>query len=361
MRKTLVRSFVVTLTMAATTVAPVATHGVTARAAAAVVGPLSVQGNQIVDGNGNPLTLRGIHRDLTQRVGYGTSTPLVSDAEIDAMKAWGANAVRVPVSSAIWLDYGCPTYDANYGGQGGYIDRLVNKINADGMVAIVDLHEISNKTCATPGRWAAPNPSSAEFWSSAGALFANRPLVAFELFNEPREHDDATWQSDEQTLYNAVEATGARNLVIIDADDAATEPKAIVTGHVVTDTNHNIAYAVHPYTCVDPSVTSCMSNPLNHQAKTTVLSKFVPVAASYPIVATEFGWPTRSDSSSDNGDDFYRSTYQFLDSQHPAWGSIAFGWNGTLTGEFHMLSSLAPSYNPNQTGTAVKNELGSQP
>lgn len=336
-------------------------HQVTAAASADVVGPLSVRGNQIVDGQGNPLTLRGIHRDLTQRVGYGTTVPLVSDAEVDAMQAWGANAVRVPVSSAIWLDYGCPSYDANYGGQGGYIDQLVTKINADGMVAIVDLHEISDKNCATPGRWKAPNPSSAEFWSQAAALFANRPLVAFELFNEPQLNNAAAWQASEQTLYDAVEATGARNLVIIDADNAATDPSAIVTGHAVKDTNDNIAYAVHPYTCVDPSVTSCMSNPLNHQAKTTVLSKFVSVAATYPIVATEFGWPTGSDSSSDNGADFYRNTYQFLDNQSPAWGSIAFGWNGTLTGAFHLLSSLAPSYDPNATGTAVKTELGNQP
>ena len=357
MRQPLIRAITLAATLAATTLLPVASSGLSAQAASAVVGPLSVQGNQIVDGNGNPLTLRGIHRDLTQRVGYGTSTPLVSDAEIDAMKTWGANAVRVPVSSAIWLDYGCPAYDPNYGGQGGYIDQLVNKINADGMVAIVDLHEISNKTCATPGRWTAPNPSSAEFWSSAAALFANRPLVAFELFNEPQLNNATAWQAGEQTLYDAVEATGARNLVIIDADNAATDPTAIVTGHAVNNTNHNIAYAVHPYTCVDPSVSSCMSNPLNHQAKTTVLSKFIPVAASYPVVATEFGWPNPPDT----GADFYTSTYNYLDSQHPAWGSIAFGWNGTLTGQFHLLSSLAPTYNPNQTGTAVKNELGSQP
>ena len=357
MRRALARSFVVASTLAATAVAPVATHELTARAAAGVVGPLSVQGNQLVDGNGNPLTLRGIHRDRTQDVGYGTTIPLVTAQEIDAMKAWGANAVRVPVSSAIWMDYGCSFHDANYGGQGGYIDQLVNKINADGMVAIVDLHVISDKNCTTPGRWAAPNQSSAEFWTSAATLFANRPLVAFELFNEPQLNDPAAWQAGEQNLYNAVEATGARNVVIIDADNAATEPKAIVTGHAVTDTNHNIAYAVHPYTCVNPDDPTCTSNPANHTAKLTVLSKFVPVAATYPVVATEFGWPNPPDT----GADFYQSTYAYLDSQHPAWGSIAFGWNGTLTGKFHMLASLAPDYAPNATGQAVKTELSSQP
>src|SRR3954471_6245487 len=134
MRRALVRCFVVGATVVAATIVPLAGEPSPAGAAAGVVGPLSVQGNQIVDGNGNPITLRGIHRDLTQRVGYGSTSPLVPDAEIDAMKAWGANVVRVPVSSAIWMNYGCSFYDANYGGVGGYIDRLVNKINADGMV-----------------------------------------------------------------------------------------------------------------------------------------------------------------------------------------------------------------------------------
>lgn len=59
---------------------------------ARVVGPLTTRGNQILDGNGRPLILRGL-----QRFGLegGSANPLPTEAEIQQLSMWGANEVRI--------------------------------------------------------------------------------------------------------------------------------------------------------------------------------------------------------------------------------------------------------------------------
>src|SRR5947208_2465706 len=72
---------------------------------------VSVSGNHLVDGSGQPIRLLGVDRSGTEYAcsgGWGftdSPTPKVPDSTkmIDAIRSWGANAVRVPLNEACWL------------------------------------------------------------------------------------------------------------------------------------------------------------------------------------------------------------------------------------------------------------------
>src|SRR4051794_41173169 len=68
---------------------------------------LHVVGNTLVDANGNPVLLHGVDRSGSEYMcsGGGTSAfdGTADQASIDAMKAWGVNAVRLPLNEDCWL------------------------------------------------------------------------------------------------------------------------------------------------------------------------------------------------------------------------------------------------------------------
>src|ERR1035437_10119353 len=112
-------------------------------------------------------------------------------------------------------------------------------------------------------------PRSIEFWSQVAARFANNPLVAFDLYNEPHDISNQVWFNGEtvptysifpyqttgiQQLYDAVRATGARNLVLVSGNNwTNTPPATLVRGS-------NIAYEVHGYTCPHSPSPNCDSS-----------------------------------------------------------------------------------------------------
>ena len=103
--------------------------------------------------------------------------------------------VRVPLNEACWNgeSYVNPAYaGANYQSA---IQSYVNLLNANGIVAIVELHWTDGGyTGNSAGCSSAeaicqkPMPDSAQavpFWSSVATAFKDKDAVIFDLFNEP--------------------------------------------------------------------------------------------------------------------------------------------------------------------------------
>jgi hypothetical protein len=207
--------------------------GAPAAWAAPVAPQLAVDGNALVDtssGAPRPLQLRGVDRSGTEyacssgadpsRPGqggyaifdgptynsYDPSRPDVPsdirqpDATIDAMVAWGVNAVRVPLSDTCW--FGDRSLNPAYSGTAyqnavaDYVDQLARH----GLVAILSLHVASTTVDGAPspnlGLRLLPMPDAVQgprFWDSVvqrlgSALPANvrrRENVVLDLFNEP--------------------------------------------------------------------------------------------------------------------------------------------------------------------------------
>lgn len=343
---------------------------------------LAVSGNRIVDRAGHTVVLRGVNRAGTEG-GPGSSSVPVTEAEIgwlgkDHPTSWQSAAVRVLLGAAQWTG-ACPGLADHPTEYQKRIDAEVRWITARGMVALLDLHT-STAGCTSIARHAMPDaPVAQQLWSSVARHYAGNPLVAFELYNEPHWATEAVWRNGtKQALFQdcdpALPTTAAAlcratqpryraagmqelrdlvareapgHLVVVDAPDWATAPPAaLLSGPVV--------YALHPYSCSGPG--SCQSPRYDH-ANLDLLRRWVPLARRAPVWVTEFGWPTRTAFGGEvDGSGYYRETIGFLEAQKPAWGWLAFAFDGSSQGAFTLTSSTT-TYAPNGTGVPVFQRL----
>ena len=198
--------------------------------APSVVGPLSTSGNQIMQANGQPVTLRGLVMPGLEQKGTLAGTGVSEQAVVEA-KDWGANFVRVPLGEQFWLSSNCdyvPGYVST-------VDQVVKWITSLGMVALLDLHTNTVGGCQAGTEHNMADESQAPtFWSEVAQRYGNptspeySPLVAFDLYNEPHNVSDAVWLNGGKTtdsvggqtyqaagmqqLYNSVRAGGVRKL-----------------------------------------------------------------------------------------------------------------------------------------------------
>src|SRR5436309_2745958 len=206
---------------------------------------LHVSGSELVDSTGQRVVLHGVDRSGTEYMcvqGNGIFDGPHHQAAISAMLNWDVNAVRVPLNEACWNgeSYVSPAYaGANYQSA---IKAYVHLLNANGIVAILDLHWTDGAyTGPSAGCSSAqavcqkPMPDAAQaipFWTSVATAFKNNDAVIFDLFNEPyasrADNNDSAegWQCWEtgspctgigypvagmQQMVNAVRSAGANN------------------------------------------------------------------------------------------------------------------------------------------------------
>jgi hypothetical protein len=296
--------------------------------APSVVGPLTTLGNQIIQANGQPITLRGLVMPGLEQSGTLAGTGVSEQAVIEA-KEWGANFVRVPLGEQFWLSSNCdyvPTYEAT-------VDQVVNWITSLGMVALLDLHTNTVSGCETGSQHnMADEAQSPTFWSQVAARYGNplspeySPLVAFDLYNEPHDISQSIWLNGGETtdtvtgitydaagmqqLYDAVRAAGSTNLTFISGLNwANTPPTTLVTGP-------NIVYAVHYYTCPSAAPPNCTNT--DPYDPTQDLSQWTTLGGTEPVMVTEFGWPSQDDGTYDSNVIAYAS--------EQGWGWSAFAW-----------------------------------
>lgn len=297
------------------------------------VAGIHVSGNQIVDASGAPLVLHGVNRSGTEYMcinGYGIFDGPNDAASIQAIKAWGANAVRVPLNEDCWLDINGvdPAYaGANY--RQAIVDYVAT-LETQGMVPILDLQ------WTAPGTEPARDPikpmpdrdHSIDFWREVAITFRDDGQVVFDLFNEPYPdgNQDTTeawvcWRDGSpcpgvsydavgmQELVDTVRATGARNLLLLGgvrfANAIARWPE-----FAPSDPAGNIApsWHIYPYNlCHTPACYDADVGPLLSQL---------------PVVAGEIG-STGTYPACDR--DFPDTTMLWLDAH--GVGYLAWAWD----------------------------------
>lgn len=169
-----------------------------------LAGPLSVSGSQVLDANRNPVALHGI--DAGYFYASATNPQLLTNQAIGNMYLWGANYVRMMMSSDLYLQ---PCSGVAYPpGYADAFDRQVQQITSYGMLAVIDLHLV-NPTCRQPasnGQYGSPLPlpdatGAQQLFSRLTAAFAGNPLVAYELYNEPYVCADSPTGSNDTSSY----------------------------------------------------------------------------------------------------------------------------------------------------------------
>src|SRR5215469_4674951 len=178
--------------------APAVTAGGAAPTAAGAAPQLHVSGNKLVTASGQPVTLHGVDRSGTEYkcvqhdgIFDGPSGP----SSVNMMKAYGVNAVRVPLNEACWNGESYVNPASSGARYRQAVTAYVQRLNASGMVAILDLHwtdgsytgsasacSSAEATCQKPMPDAV---GTIPFWTSVAKTFKGNDSVIFDLFNEP--------------------------------------------------------------------------------------------------------------------------------------------------------------------------------
>jgi len=289
---------------------------------------LHVVGNKIVNSQGQPVRLRGVDRSGTEFMciqGYGIFDGPHDQASVDVIKSWNTNIIRLPLNEDCWLNIN--GVNPLYGGSNyqSAVQGFVSLLNSNGFAVILDLHWTAPGTNKATGQMAMPDlDHSPTFWSQVGAAYANNSMVIFDLFNEPFPYTtfDSTeawtcWRDGNcpnlgfraagmQMLLDSVRNAGAKNLVIMGGLMWSNSLTQWMTYKPVDPVGNSI-----------PSWHSYNFNECNNQGCWN--SVIAPVAAKYPIIASEIG-------ENDCGGGYITPLTNWMDSMGNM-GYLAWTWN----------------------------------
>jgi hypothetical protein len=289
-------------------------------------------------------------------------------AVINAMLAWHANVVRLPLNEDCWLAInGVPaaTSGANYIGP---ITNFVNLANASGLIVEVDLHwgaggTVKPKDDSFP---AMDTDHSGAFWQSVATQFKGNPSVIFNLTNEPyitswpcylnggcttpKVHGASWTVLGTQSVVTTIRSTvGATNPIIIAGLNYSNQLDSW-TSYVPSDPDGQIIAGIHVYfddlSCEDATCWNDVFSGIQH--------------AGYPIIVDETGetdavknTPATGDTGCGSGSEVKLTDW--ADAQNPQvgywfWAFTSVDWKNCPNGP-----DLLEGPNPPSSYTAWPN------
>ena len=224
------------------------------------VGPFTVSGTQVLDGNGNAFISYGLTVAGLQGPEWDGSY-LQDRAEITATADdWCGNTVRLQLNQDDLVGPDGTGFDQSY------MAAIKSEVAlAESYKLVVVLNDETN--LATPAEQAVqrgPTPGTDVFWKDLTKVYGNDPQVIFDLFNEPRMYSAGMSLAQEWQLWldggtfggvsypfgmaalaNYVRTTlGARNLFWIEGPNFSASFAGMVQEHAVLHTS-GVVYAVH--------------------------------------------------------------------------------------------------------------------
>ena len=332
---------------------------------------LHVAGNKLVNASGQNVVLHGVDRSGTEFMCVqkgGIFDGPDSVASIQKMKSMGINAVRVPLNEDCWNGESNVKAAASGAKYQAAVTQYVNRLNADGMVAIVDLHwtdgQYSGAASACQSAQATcqkPMPDAAQalpFWKSVAQNFKGNNGVIFDLFNEPYPEQAAQSNYAEgwncwlhggtcagipyqvagmQDMVNAVRSTGATNVLMLGGLEWSNDLTGWLS-HEPVDPDHNLAASWHSYNFNACSTQACWNQ------------QIAPVIKKVPLIAGEIG-------ENDCAGGYINRLTDWMDSEGASY--LAWTWNS----DFNCWSGpgLITNYNgkPTNFGAAYEAHLRS--
>lgn len=261
-------------------------------------GPLQVQGNQIVDAEGQAVRLNGVNRMSGEYWcvdGHGFFDGDVSDTFITGLDSWsGINVVRLPLNEQCWLAPQKFEFSEQYTGdpyQRAVVD-LVDRLTTGGRYVILDLHWSAATTKTLDQDSMANSTYSIDFWSSVARTFAGNPLVIFDAFNEPHKVSWECWRDGGCPLKKGGTAAGMQQIVDAIRNSGAHQPIILTMNgwgnnlgnaqsnwktYAPRDSLNNLIAGVHLYNSTGCNTDTCWRGSLTELAEVV------------PVVLTEFG------------------------------------------------------------------------
>ncbi len=318
---------------------------------------LSVAGNQIVDASGSARRLVGVNFSGSEYAcaqGWGIWDAPPTQASIDAMRSWGANAVRIQLNEHCWL--GRNGVDPAFGGDAyqAAVLEWVDLLAANGMWVIVGMSWSGPGTDLGQGGKKMPNRDhSIDFWTSAATALADRNNVLLGLYGEVHEVGWDCWYAGceidgwsavgMQELVNVVRSTPAEQPLLIGGIAWANDASRFVE-LLPSDPLGGIVLDGHVYSFSLCSAEPCLSDTFGAAAQTV------------PVIMGEIG-------ENDCSGDFTAALIQWLDEWNMSY--LIWSWNawgicpsepGVLVDNQFVGPDLLASYDgtPNAYGARMR-------
>ena len=289
---------------------------------------LQVQGNRLVDAGAHAVRLIGVDRSGAEYAcaqGWGIFDGPTDSAAVAAIASWNANAVRIPLNEDCWLAIN--GVKAAYAGAAyqAAIEGFVARLNAAGIVAILDLHWGAPDTILALAQTPMPDRDhSPAFWRSVAAVFKGNDAVIFDLFNEPYPDNNAdspeAWRcwrdggtctgvsyqaAGMQELVDSVRAAGATNVLMLGGPEYASDLASWLAYEPV-DPLHQLAASWHIYNFSWCNAQSCWDGAA------------ASVAQQVPLILGELG-------EDDGGSAFVDSLMNWMDARSGSY--LAWTWD----------------------------------
>lgn len=257
---------------------------------------------------GNALDVSGCGNTVESEPYWGN--PVTTKEMVDAVKAQGFNAIRIPVTWAEHLGV-APDYTIDK----AWLDRVQEVVDYavdNDMYIMIDTHHEENHWLKTePENGEALNAELAAIWSQVAERFKDYDeKLIFEGMNEPRKvGSDKEWNGGtpeeralinemNQTFVDTVRATGGNNetrLLVLCTYGNSPANKAL--SELVIPEDNNIAVAIHMYTpyvftYVPDSGTSLEKWDGSKKAEIVNTIKQLDdylIKKDVPVIITEFG------------------------------------------------------------------------
>jgi aryl-phospho-beta-D-glucosidase BglC (GH1 family) len=278
---------------------------------------------------GRPITLVGASHSSLEYSCTGDGHYAASDYH--AMRSWGMNVVRIPLSSAYWAYTSsvCPAYRTT-------VASAVAAARAAGLFVILDLQWSAPMPMpGSPGNGGAqcPMPDNGNdlaMWRTLATMYHQDTGVLFDLYGEPHGVSWSLWlnggtvavssnascfggpgrvQSGTyqgigmRALVSDIRAIAPSNIIIVGGLDWGFDLSGITNGYAVPGSN--IVYATHPW---------------DHADKVQAdwgWAFGTAVAHHYPVIADEFG-------AYDCGTSYVADAIAYFNAHGMSW--LAWNW-----------------------------------
>jgi aryl-phospho-beta-D-glucosidase BglC (GH1 family) len=218
-------------------------------------GEFEVDGADIFDPDGQPFVPMGTNMNGPNSF---FDVPTKGKSELIA-EGWGFNAVRLVTCFSSGCQNATSTVNNDLAG-------IVDEYTGRKVVVMIELHQFDIGGHAT----AEDVQAAAAFWRDIANTYKSNPYVWFNLFNEPEAsyHDytigstaPVRWRAQHQPVIDAIRATGATNLIVVDETQAGqgaadwweinespAEDSGIMSeGRNLQDPVGRLAFSVHAY------------------------------------------------------------------------------------------------------------------
>jgi len=265
---------------------------------------IQVQENKLVDPQGNTMVFRGVSisdPDKIQSQGYwGTNL-------FRAVKAMGANVVRIPVHPVAWRERTPREYLK-------LLDQAVEWSTGLDLYVIIDWHTIGNLKMELfqDPMYVTTHQETFEFWRTIAQHFTgNNTVACYELFNEPTLYSGqlgsmswSEWKKLNEEMISLIRAFDNETIPLVAGLDWAYDLTPLNSEPIQAE---RIGYVTHPYA---------------HKRQKPWEAKweqdFGFAAGRYPIVATEFGFGLRK-GATPKEDDYPNAIIDYLERKGISW------------------------------------------